>query len=107
MSSSAYLKDLVLLRNDPSKVPRIQEAAERGEVDAQYAMGLVCAEGRGVPVDLALAHYWLSLAVEQGDRDAERLREVVGMQMTDEQYETAKRLRAAGLHASHPAGPRH
>ncbi|NEX20488.1 sel1 repeat family protein [Thiorhodococcus mannitoliphagus] len=96
MSNSSYLKDLVLLRNDPAKVARIQEAAERGEVDAQYAMGLVCAEGRGVPIDLALAHYWLSLAIEQGDRDAERLREVVGMQMTDDEYEAAKRLRAVG-----------
>ncbi|WP_242445469.1 hypothetical protein [Chromatium okenii] len=41
-------------------------------------MGLICAEGRGVSIDLAQAHYWLSLAIDQGDRDAVRLREVVG-----------------------------
>jgi TPR repeat protein len=98
MTDNSYLKHLVLLRNDPTKVPPILEAAGRGEVDAQYALGMVYAEGRGVPVDLARAHYWLSLAVEQGDRDAELLRNIVGCQMTDEEYEAAKRLReGAGL----------
>lgn len=99
MTDNNYLKDLILLRNDPTKVPPILEAAQRGEVDAQYALGMVYAEGRGVPIDLARAHYWLSLAVAQGDRDAELLRNIVGSQMTDEEYEAAKRMRAgAGLH---------
>lgn len=94
MTDYNYLKDLVLLRNDPSIVPVILEAAQNGEVDAQYALGLVYAEGRGVAIDLAQAHYWLSLAVEQGDRDAEMLRNIVGCQMTDEEYDAAQRLRA-------------
>lgn len=96
MSDNNYLKDLILLRNDPSKVPPIRAAAERGEVDAQYALGLVYAEGRGLAIDLAMAHYWLSLAVKQGDRDAVRLREVVGCQMSAEEFEAAKRLYAGG-----------
>ena len=94
MTDNNYLKDLVLLRNDPSKVGVIREAAARGEVDALYALGLVYAEGRGVSIDLAQAHYWLSLAVVQGDRDAELLRNIVGSQMTDEEYAAAKKLRA-------------
>lgn len=94
MTDNSYLKDLILLRNDPSKVGPVREAALRGEVDAQYAMGLIYAEGRGVEIDLALAHYWLSLAVAQGDRDADLLRNIVGSQMTDDEYAAAKRLRA-------------
>lgn len=94
MSDSSYLKDFILFRNDPSKVARVRDAAERGEVDAQYAMGLIYAEGRGVPIDLAQAHYWLSLAIDQGDADANLLRNIVGSQMTDEEYAAAKRLRA-------------
>ena len=94
MSNNSYLKDLILLRNDPSKVGAVREAALRGEVDAQYAMGLIYAEGRGVEIDLAQAHYWLSLAVAQGDRDADLLRNVIGSQMTDDEYAVAKRLRA-------------
>ena len=93
MSENNYLKDLILLRNDPSKVAVIREAAGRGEVDALYALGLVYAEGRGVPIDLAQAHYWLSLAVAKGDADAALLRNIVGSQMTDEEYESALRLR--------------
>lgn len=95
MSDNSYLKHLILLRNDPSKVPQVRAAAERGEVDALYAMGLIYAEGRGVAVDLAQAHYWLSLAIEQGDRDADLLRNIVGARMSDEEYAAAKRLRAA------------
>ena len=95
MSDRSYLKDLILLRNDPSKVGIVRDAAESGEVDALYAMGLIYAEGRGVEIDLAQAHYWLSLAIEQGDRDADTLRNVVGSQMTEEEYQAAKRLRSS------------
>jgi uncharacterized protein len=94
MSDNSYLKDFVLLRNDPSKVGVVRDAAQRGDVDAQYTLGLIYAEGRGVEIDLGMAHYWLSLAVAQGDRDAEQLRNVVGSQMTDVEYELSKRLRA-------------
>jgi len=97
MSDKSYLKDLILLRNDPSKVPLIRDRARAGEMDAQYAMGLIYAEGRGVEIDLAQSHYWLSLAVAQGDRDAEQLRNIVGSQMTDEEYAISKRLRAGPL----------
>lgn len=98
---NSYLKDLVLLRNDPSKVARIRAAALRREVDAQYAMGLIYAEGRGVDIDLAQAHYWLSLAVAQGDPEARRLRDIVGSQMTDVEYDAAKRLRAERREGPH------
>lgn len=92
MTDNNYLKDLILLRNDPSKVARIRDAAERGEMDAQYAMGLVYAEGRGVEIDLARAHFWLSLAIAQGDTDADQLRNIVGSQMTDAEFAAAKEL---------------
>lgn len=103
MNDNSYLKDFVLLRNDPTKVGAVREAAQRGEVDAQYLLGLIYAEGRGVEVDLAQAHYWLSLAVAQGDRDAEQLRNVVGSRMTDAEYNLSKRLRAGGVMAARPA----
>lgn len=93
MNDNRYLKDLILLRNDPSKVPAVREAALRGEADAQFAMGLIYAEGRGVTEDLAQAHYWLSLAVAQGDKEAEQLRARVGARMSDDEYAAAKRLR--------------
>jgi TPR repeat protein len=93
MKEKGFLRDLVLLRNDPDKVAEIREAALAGDVDAQYALGLVYAEGRGVPEDPAQAHYWLTLAVERGDRDAVLLRNIVGSRMSEEEFEAARRLR--------------
>ena len=103
MSDNGYLKDFILLRNDPAKVGVVRDAAQRGEVDAQYVLGLIYAEGRGVEIDLGMAHYWLSLAVAQGDRDAELLRNVIGSQMTDAEYALSKRLRSACVLPGHPA----
>jgi len=96
MPDNSYLKHLILLRNDPATVAVVRAAARRGEMDAQYAMGLICAEGRGVPEDLAQAHYWLTLAIEQGDRDADQLRNIIGSRMSDDEFAAAKRLRAGG-----------
>jgi TPR repeat protein len=93
MTENGFLKDLVLLRNDPATVLRAREAAARGQVDAYYALGLIYAEGRGVEVDLAQAHYWLSLAIARGDKDAELLRNIVGSQMSEDEYQAALRLR--------------
>ncbi len=93
MSSKNYLKDLILLRNDPTKLPVIRYAAKQGDVDAQYALGLIYAEGRGTEIDLARAHFWLSRAIEQGDKEAETLRNIVGSQMSDSEYSEAVRLR--------------
>jgi TPR repeat protein len=95
MTRKQYLKDLILLRNDPDAVAVLREAALAGEVDAQYGLGLVYAEGRGVPEDLAQAHHWLTLAVEQGDKDAALLRNIIGGRMSDEEHEAARRLHRA------------
>ena len=89
-----FLRGLVLLRNDPQLAERVLLEARAGNVDAQYAMGLICAEGRGVPVDLPQAFAWLTVAILQGDRDARTLRNIVGSQMTDEEYEAGKRYAA-------------
>ena len=98
MSPKNYLKDLILLRNDPSKIPEIREDAAAGDRHAQYALGLIYAEGRGIPEDPAQALYWLSLAVDQGDRDADLLRKALLSRMTGDEIDAAQRLwRGPGL----------
>ena len=86
----ANLADLVLLRNDPAVAAEFLQAAINGDVDAQYGMGLICAEGRGVEQDEVRALYWLTRAIEQGDRDAVLLRQVVAVNMTPEQLAEAE-----------------
>ena len=57
--------------------PEAQELADlhdrafAGEAQAQYAIGLRYASGRGVPQDDAEAVAWTRLAAEQGDADAQ------------------------------------
>ena len=81
-----FLRDVVLLRNDPELVNEIRDFAIQGDVNAQYALGLVYAEGRGTEEDLVKSFAWLSLCIIQGDNDAEALRYIVGERMNDEQY---------------------
>ncbi|MGB1109784.1 MAG: sel1 repeat family protein [Gammaproteobacteria bacterium] len=99
MSLDYYLSQLQLLRNDPAVPENIRPYAEKGNVNAQYAMGLIYAEGRGLPIDLARSHYWLSLAVAQGDTDADMLRNIVGCQMSEDEYQASLRMqKGAEMH---------
>lgn len=105
----ADLRGLNLLRNDPERAARLIAEAEQGDVDAQYAAGLIYAEGRGVEPDLAQSYYWLSLAVDQGDTDAEILRQSVASQMSDTEFAAARHLleraRQAIPPGTGPSGP--
>lgn len=86
------LREIQTLRNDPELAVRLLEFAEQDQVDAQYALGLVYAEGRGIPEDLARAFYWLSRAIANGDQEAHTLRNIIGAQMTEDQYQASQRM---------------
>jgi len=88
----ADLTGLGLLRNDAELAARLLAEADAGDMDAQYAAGLIYAEGRGVGIDLVQAYFWLTCAVEQGDRDADRLRSHVARDMGDAEFAEARRL---------------
>jgi TPR repeat protein len=47
------------------------EAAEEGNADAQYHLGLMYANGRGVPRDDKIAVLWYGKAAEQGEAQAQ------------------------------------
>jgi TPR repeat protein len=87
-----FLSDLVLLRNDPQVAINVRAEAMKGNPHAQYAMGMICAEGRGVVQDNSASYAWLTLAVLQGDRDAEILRNVVGVELSEAEYQQGKKL---------------
>ena len=88
----ADLSGLNLMRNDPELAARLLAEADAGDMDAQYAAGLIYAEGRGVEPDAVQSYYWLTRALQQGDADAERLRYHVAAQMTDAEFSQARRL---------------
>ena len=91
-SEPDFLSGLVLWQNNPEHVAMIAEHALQGNRDAQYALGLCYAEGRGIEEDHIEAYYWLSLAIEQGDRDAELLRQVLQQSMSLQQINAADQL---------------
>ncbi len=86
------LRSLSLLCNDPEDAARLLAAAESGDLDAQYGIGLCYAEGRGVTQDETKSFVWLTLAHEQGDNDALMLRNIVAASMSDEQFEQVDAL---------------
>lgn len=85
-----FLAALVLPVNDGTLLDEILPQARVGNKDAQYALGLIYAEGRGVDIDRVASYIWLSRAVAQGDHDADLLRSMVLNEMTDEEFALAK-----------------
>ena len=92
MDDSVFLSRLVLWNNDPGLIEEIFPHARAGSVTAQYAFGLIYAEGRGVEQDNKQAYLWLSRAYENGDTDAELLLSIVKQSMTFADIEAADRL---------------
>ncbi|MBD3670006.1 MAG: sel1 repeat family protein [Gammaproteobacteria bacterium] len=88
---TGFLNDLVLLRNDPELIFRVLPLAEAGNPHAQYAMGLIYAEGRGVEQDSIKAYVWLSRAARSGDQEAILLRDMLMNQMSREEIALAQR----------------
>ena len=60
----------VLPRPHP-EVERLREAADKGEVELQYKLGTMYAEGVEVPEDFAEAAKWYRMAAERGDVEAQ------------------------------------
>jgi DNA repair exonuclease SbcCD ATPase subunit len=54
------------LFGEDADVAQLREKAERGNVIAQYNLGLDYAEGKAVPKDLVEAYVWLRLAADNG-----------------------------------------
>ncbi|MGD8783769.1 MAG: SEL1-like repeat protein [Thioalkalispiraceae bacterium] len=86
-----FLSELVLLRNNPELIYKLLPLASAGNAHAQYALGLVYAEGRGVKQDNIQAYIWLSRAVAQDDEDARLLRDMLLNQMTEAEVAVAQR----------------
>ena len=66
--------------------------AEQGNAYAQYNLGLMYADGEGVPEDNVYAYMWWNIAASQGDADASTSKEVVARGMSQSAIEEAQRL---------------
>ena len=74
----------------------IRLAAEQGSADAQFSLGVMYTNGRGVPQDYVRAHKWLNLATSRASAEMNKrfgaARDRVGEKMTSAQIAEAQRL---------------
>ena len=77
--------------------------AEQGHAKAQYFLGLMHANGQGVPEDDVLAYMWYNLAAAQGNEEAQYNKDIAESRMTREQIAEAQRLSREWIEA-HPSG---
>ncbi|MCY4141250.1 MAG: tetratricopeptide repeat protein [Rhodobacteraceae bacterium] len=82
-------------KHDREVVAWYHKAAEKGDVDAKYHLGLIYFDGNGVPENYVQAFCWLELAALQGDVEAGRLRDIVQSRMTRKQVADARKLSRA------------
>ena len=59
------------MNEHPGNVAALRARAERGNAQAQYRIGVLYSDGRGVPQDEAEATAWISMAAESGYPDAQ------------------------------------
>lgn len=62
----------------PQNQAEVYKAAECGNKDAQFNLGLLYENGQGVPQDYTQAEYWYRMAADQGNSNAkDKLREII------------------------------
>ena len=66
--------------------------AEQGDASAQFNLGIMYSEGKGVTHDHIQAHMWFNLAAARGEEKARENRDIVAKQMTTAQVVEAQRL---------------
>ncbi len=66
--------------------------ANEGNPEAQYILGSMYAQGKGVLQDYAQAHAWFNLAASQGHDKASLYRDEIAQKMTPNQVARAQQL---------------
>ena len=67
-------------------------SAEQGDAYAQYSLGYLYENGRGVIQDNVRAHMWYNIAASQGYKYATKNRDLLAKEMTPSQLEKAQDL---------------
>ena len=71
-----------------------RQAAEQGDIDGQFSIGIMYQLGEGVRADQAIAHAWFSLAADNGHADAEEKCLLLQEQLSKEELSKAKALQS-------------
>jgi TPR repeat protein len=66
MTSTGEQLQILLHKFDKSTIPEIEKAAEAGDAEAQFKLGALYANGKGVQQDSKAAAQWLRKSARQG-----------------------------------------
>ena len=69
-----------------------RQAAEQGDADAQYDLGLAYATGRGVPEDDVAAYAWWSVAAASGDDEDRKVRDSLKGELSPAQIDRGEMM---------------
>ncbi|WP_140414196.1 tetratricopeptide repeat protein, partial [Bathymodiolus platifrons methanotrophic gill symbiont] len=78
--------------NHKEAVKWFSKAARQGHASAQYNLGLMYANGQGIPQDYVMAHKYFNIAASSGVKKANKNRDSVAKLMTASQIEKAQNL---------------
>ena len=73
-------------------IDQLRQAAEQGDASAQYNLGVMYANGEGVPEDYVKAYAWINLAAAQGQKDVVKSKDRLRPKMTSAQVAKAQEL---------------
>jgi TPR repeat protein len=76
-------------------------AAQGGQPDALFELGLLACSGRNGAIDLVEAHKWFNLAAMRGNEDAKRYRLDISRDMTKLEIASAQKLAREWLATRH------
>ncbi len=79
----------------------VEFAAQGGQPDALFELGLIYCSGRDGRVDLVEAHKWFNLAAIKGNEDAKRYRLELSRDMSKEDIARAQKLAREWLTSVH------
>lgn len=88
-----YIEGRGVARNFQEALKWYQAAARQNYAPAQFNLGAMCFQGhQGLAKDLAMAYVWFSRAAQQGDSDAQCMRDQVAARLTAEQKSQVQQL---------------
>ena len=90
-----------VLENDKTAVKWFTKAAEQGDADAQFNLGVMYFKGEGVLTDNRRSYMWFNLASYSGSEKAGENKDKVTKQMTPADISTAQDMSSRCLESGY------
>lgn len=90
-----------MARQDFSSRDTIEYAAQGGQPDALFELGLIYCTGRDGKVDLVEAHKWFNLAAIRGNDEAKRYRNELSSELSRADVARAQKMAREWMKSLH------